>query len=99
MREVTSGVLVALPWSWQGPTHMRDAEGNEWWEIRVAELEDFYVAAPTHEQAIAEAGPALEAFLDSFENREEMPLPKRIASFKEAQQILQTTGVRELQVA
>jgi hypothetical protein len=42
------------------------------------------------------APPALEAFLDSFEDRDEMPLPKRTASFKEAQQTLQTAGIRGL---
>jgi predicted RNase H-like HicB family nuclease len=51
----------------------RDEHGNEWWEIRIEELPDFFVAARTRDEAIAEAAPALAAFLESYLGRGELP--------------------------
>lgn len=81
MSGLTAAQMVAFPWAWQGPgrTPQRDAHGNEWFEIRIVELPDFYVAAPTADQVIAEAGPALEAFLDSYlQEGEQPPLPASV---------------------
>jgi hypothetical protein len=65
--------MVGLPWRWLGPTHERDEHGNEWWEVRIEELPEFFVAMPTSQAAIAEVGPALTAFLDSYLSQGETP--------------------------
>ena len=84
MRRLTAGQMVTLPWQWQGPTHQLDEHENEWWELRIAELPEFFVAASTHEEVIAEASVALQAFLESYLSRGESPplpdLPKLAAS-------------------
>jgi len=65
--------LVALPWSIRGPTPKQDEFGNGWWEIRVQELPDFFVAGESQDEAIAEYGPALVAFLRSYTEAGEQP--------------------------
>lgn len=76
MLSVTPRQLVSLPWRWRGPTSRRDEHGNEWWEITVQDLPDFFVAATSREEAVSEAASALEAFLASYVERgEEAPLP------------------------
>jgi predicted RNase H-like HicB family nuclease len=77
MREVTAQLMVALPWAWVGPTKENDEHGNAWYELRVEELPEFFVAADSEVAAIAEAGAALEAFLDAYLQQGDMPpLPK-----------------------
>ena len=76
MPRLTARDMVGLRWSWVGPKLERDEHGNEWYELRIAELPEFFVAAPTAEVARAEAAHALEAFLDSYVRAgEEPPLP------------------------
>lgn len=99
MLRLTSGQMVGLPWRWVGPTHERDEAGNEWWELRIEELPDFFVAAETHEGVIAEASAALTAFLESYVGAGETPpLP---AVFGDAREVPEEYGarLRELQVA
>jgi predicted RNase H-like HicB family nuclease len=94
---MTPAQLVALPWAWRGPTRERDDYGSEWFEIRIAELDEFFVAAGTPEEAVAQASPALEAFLDSYLSQgERPPLP---AVFEGAELPEPFTRVRGLQVA
>lgn len=99
MRGLTASQLVSLPWAWQGPGRQpqRDVHGNEWFEIRIAELPEFFVAATTAEQAIADAGPALEAFIDSFLQANELPpLPDGVvlADLDKYSGSLQITGLQ-----
>ena len=70
---LTAARMVALPWSWTGPTEERDEHGNTWWEARIEELPDFMVAGESAQEVIAEAGSALEAFLASYVDRGEIP--------------------------
>jgi predicted RNase H-like HicB family nuclease len=84
--------MVGLPWQWVGPVHESDSSGNEWWEIRVRELPDFFVAAPTRKAAIAEVGTALEAFLESYAAHGELPpLP---AVFGDRRDVAEEYGAR-----
>ena len=70
--------LMALPWTWQGPRRVEADNEVPFYELRVAELPDFFVAAATSEAARMEASPALRAFLRSYlDVGETPPLPKR----------------------
>lgn len=100
MRKLTPGQMVSLPWRWRGPTSERDHQGNEWWELRIEELPEFFVASPSREGAIAEAGAALEAFLGSYDSRSELPpLPRVFGTWKEVPEGYDTVQFRDLQVA
>lgn len=72
--------LLRMPWTIRGPRHVvesQEAGGNEWWEIRVEELPDFFVADVNREQVLAEYLPALSTFFESYTNRGELPpLPR-----------------------
>jgi hypothetical protein len=57
MPRLTARDMVGLRWSWIGPKLERDEHGNEWYELRIAELPEFFVAAPTAEAARVEAAP------------------------------------------
>ena len=68
--------LTHLPWGWQGPTEVRQPGTASYFEIRIRELPDFFVAGATREEALAQSGPALRAFLQSYvDNGEIPPLP------------------------
>ncbi len=64
--------LVDLPWTWQGPTEVHD-DGAAYWEIRVAELPEFFVAGETYDKVLSELPAALKAFLASYLERGESP--------------------------
>lgn len=64
--------LMAEPWNWIGPNEVRDPEGA-YFEKRVLELPDFFVAGRTREEVEGEALEALKAFLQSFLDRNELP--------------------------
>jgi predicted RNase H-like HicB family nuclease len=75
---MTIDELMALPWTWQGPALVQDEGEAPYYELRVAELPDFFVIGQTAEEARAESSPALRAFLSSYvEVGEEPTLPKR----------------------
>jgi predicted RNase H-like HicB family nuclease len=57
--------LLAQRWAVQGPKEHTDEHGNKHWEIRVAELPDFFVAGETIDEARDEYMPALRAFLEA----------------------------------
>lgn len=100
MLKLTAGQMVSLPWRWQGPSHEKDPHGNEWWEVRIEELPDFFVAAPTHDAAIVEAGPALEAFLESYVSEGELPpMPKVFGDTREVPAGFDKDLLRDMQAA
>lgn len=70
---VTAAQLYRLPWTIQGPTHRTDEHGNQWWEIRVAELPEFFVAGETRDEAMTDYPDALTAFLGSYEAEGRLP--------------------------
>jgi predicted RNase H-like HicB family nuclease len=72
---MTVAEMMRLAWSWTGPAEVTEA-GSSHFEIRIGELPDFFVAGVTREEALASAGPALRAFLQSYvDHGEEPPLP------------------------
>ena len=74
--------LVELPWTWEGPNHIREG-GNETFEYRVKELPDFFVLGESPQEARREAVPALRAFLQSYlENGEVPPVPANATSWR-----------------
>ena len=64
--------LMSQSWTWTGPTEVQDPDGT-FFELRVAELPDFFVACRTREEVEAEAAEALRAFLQSYLDRDELP--------------------------
>jgi len=64
--------LLLLPWTWDGPTVVHDPEGI-YWEVRIQELPEFFVAAPTENELREELVPALAAFLRSYIDRGQEP--------------------------
>lgn len=67
--------MLAQPWNWQGPKRVLD-EAGEHYEMRIAELPDFFLAAKTREELFTELLPALGAYLHSFVDRgETVPSP------------------------
>ncbi len=75
---MTLAEMLHLSWGWQGPLEVREPNEDPHFEIRVAELPEFFAAGRTREEALAAAGPALAAFLKSYvEAGEEPPLPER----------------------
>ena len=73
---MTLDELMGLPWTWIGPRRVVDPDEGEYFELRVAELPDFYVAESTAMEARQEANPALRAFLASYTDAgEDPPVP------------------------
>jgi predicted RNase H-like HicB family nuclease len=67
---------MSWPWSWVGPSRHRDARGT-YYEMRIRELSDFFVAGRTRNEVVTEAAAALRAFLSSYvEAGEVPPMPK-----------------------
>lgn len=72
MPGMTLKEMAALPWAWQGPTQVADADGERW-ELTIAELPDFFLAAPSRDEVLSEAGAALRAYLRTYVDRNETP--------------------------
>jgi predicted RNase H-like HicB family nuclease len=71
----TTDQLLELPWTWEGPLEGTE-DGVTYFEYRIRELPDFFVAGETLEEADRERIPALRAFLESYvEDGEVPPLP------------------------
>lgn len=70
--KVSPRMLVALPWTWVGPVEKHD-RGATWWELRIKEFPEFMVAGERPEVAIAGAGDALEAWLESMVDEPDWP--------------------------
>lgn len=64
--------LLQMPWGVRGPQRCADNSG-EWYEIRVEELPEFFVADTTREKVLDEYVPALTAFLASYTEHGETP--------------------------
>lgn len=64
--------LVAMRWTWHGPRRV-ESDGSVHWELTIEELPDFFVAASSYDEVIAELRPALRAFLQSYVERGEAP--------------------------
>lgn len=79
MTKILPSDLVGLPWHWVGPDQRADNDGNVWWQLTIAELPDFLVAAETRVAVLADAAEALESFLESFVGTAEWPpLPRGV---------------------
>lgn len=73
---MTLGDMMGLRWGWQGPNEIREPGEEPYFELRIRELPEFFVAGQTREEVLAAAGPALQAFLESFtEAGTRPPLP------------------------
>jgi len=64
--------LVAMRWTWHGPRQV-ESDGSLHWELTIEELPDFFVAATTYDEVIAELRPGLRAFLQSYLERGQTP--------------------------
>jgi hypothetical protein len=71
--ELTMDQMLRLPWGWRGPVEVRAPEGDVHFELRIQELPDFFLAAPTRDQVLAECVEALGAFLQSYADHQEVP--------------------------
>ncbi len=72
---MTLDEMIALPWSWRGPSQIEDDKGV-YWELRIDELPDFCVFGGTREEVARELISALRAFLESYdEHGDTVPLP------------------------
>lgn len=69
---LTLDQLVAMRWTWHGPRRV-ESGGSVHWELTIEELPDFFVAATTYDEVIAELRAALRAFLQSYLERGETP--------------------------
>ena len=65
--------FLMLPWSIRGPVRVTDDQENVHYELRVAELPDFMVAAAAEGEVLYEFKPALVAFLESYASQREVP--------------------------
>ena len=72
MPGMTLKEMSTLPWTWQGPTHVADEDGERW-ELTIAELPDFFLAGANRDEVLAEAGAALRAYLRTYVDRNETP--------------------------
>jgi predicted RNase H-like HicB family nuclease len=68
--------LMVMPWSIHGPRKVIE-EGSTHWEIKIQELPDFFVAATSRDEVLREYHGALQAYLQSYTDRQQVPpLPK-----------------------
>lgn len=65
--------LMTLPWTWHGPALVQEEGEEPYYELRVAELPDFFVAGRSADEVRTEASPALRAFLKSYVDVGETP--------------------------
>ncbi|GEM_PF-2826464 len=73
MPGLTARDYLFLPWSIHGPTKVVDEHGNTHFEMRVAELPDFFVAGTNESEVLYEFNGALLAFLESYTSEGETP--------------------------
>lgn len=73
---MTMADLLRLSWGWSGPALAEEPGCDPHFELRIAELPDFFVAGRSREEVLAASQPALKAFLQSYlDHGEEPPLP------------------------
>jgi predicted RNase H-like HicB family nuclease len=68
------GPYVRAGWTWIGPTPVGDPDRPDYYELRIEELPDFFLAGTTLDELYTELRPALRAFFESYAERDE-PLP------------------------
>jgi predicted RNase H-like HicB family nuclease len=70
---------VRAGWTWIGPTPIGDPGHPDYYELRIEELPDFFLAGTTLDELYSELRPALRAFFESYTERGEPlpPLPRR----------------------
>lgn len=61
-RQLTA--LLNKGWSYVGPFQVQDT-GDSWWELRITELPDFFIAGENRVEVLQELRPALRAFLSA----------------------------------
>ncbi len=64
--------LVKLPWTWLGPQKVTE-EGMTYWVSTIAELDGFVVAGETLEEVERDRRNALEEFLLSYLEQDQIP--------------------------
>lgn len=69
---MTLDELMLLPWTLQGPTYVPDPDGA-YWELRIEELPEFFVAAAGPGELMEETPHALATYLQSYLERGQMP--------------------------
>ena len=75
MNEDRANVLAALPWTYLGPIK-KEVDGRVWFELRIAELPDFFLASESAAELFREVRPALVTFVLSYlEHNEQLPHP------------------------
>jgi predicted RNase H-like HicB family nuclease len=74
MNSEVLGPYVRAGWTWIGPSPVGDPHHPEYYELRIEELPDFFLAGTTLDELYAELKPALRAFFESYSERKE-PLP------------------------
>lgn len=78
---MTLDEMLKQPWTWIGPRHKAE-DGDSYFELRVAELPDFFVLGETALAARDAARDALAAFLASYTDGGEIPpLPQQRAAW------------------
>ena len=74
--EMTVDQMMGLRWGWQGPLEIREPDEDPYFEIRIRELPEFFVAGRTREEVLSGSGPALRSFLQSYVDAgDQPPLP------------------------
>ena len=74
--KMTVNQMMGLRWGWQGPREIREPDSDPYFEIRIRELPEFFVAGHTREEVLSGSGPALRAFLQSYVDAgDQPPLP------------------------
>jgi len=65
-------MYIRMRWTWLGPREVHDPDGT-YFEMRVAELPEFFVAASSAEEVRREKDDGLRAFIASYVERGEAP--------------------------
>jgi hypothetical protein len=65
------GAHIRAGWTWRGPTPVGDPDHPDYYEMRIQELPDFFLASTTKDDLYAELRPALRAFFESYTERGE----------------------------
>jgi predicted RNase H-like HicB family nuclease len=70
---MTVGDMMHLGWTWQGPLEVREPGEDPYFEIRIRELPEFFVAGRTREEVLVASAGALRAFLQSYLDADTTP--------------------------
>lgn len=83
MPRLTLDEMLVLPWNWQGPKRTKNQDGSEHYEMRIAELADFFLAAESKDGVLDQLVPALKAYLQSYiERGETVPSPAAVGTWQ-----------------